>query len=164
MFPSLVALTMPLILLSNLPAVLTTTGPTLNPQYASDNNHGRDVSSSLPLSLTSLFNNRGFGLFPGDADFDGLNSGYPAEYLPPADLTYAGVNFTFPQYRKTGFDNLLAQGQILQPPPGRYFSVHMLAAAETAVATSSVEAMYAGNTSSTAAVLVDPWWAWSTLR
>lgn len=97
---------------------------------------------------------------PNDANYDGYGNGYPAQYLPPANFTYAGVNFTFPQYSTTGNDNVIAAGQVLQPEKGRYFAVHMFAAAEYAVATSSIQATYADNTTSTAAVIVDPWWDW----
>lgn len=146
--------------LSILPVISGAAGPTYNPQYVNDGQSGHDAASSIPMKISNLFNNRGFAMSPGDANFDGLHSGYPAEYLPAENLTYAGVNFTFPQYSETGFDNLLAQGQVLRPEKGRYFSIHMFAAAENAVATSSIQAIYADNTTSSTPVLVDPWWAW----
>ncbi|KAI1852699.1 hypothetical protein JX266_002240 [Neoarthrinium moseri] len=112
------------------------------------------------MDLTDLFNNRGFAMSPGDADFDGLHSGYPAQYLPSANFTYSGVNYIFPQYAESGNDNVLAQGQKLSPPKGRYFSVHLLAAAETAIATGFVNATYTDGSTTSGPVLVDPFWNW----
>ena len=96
----------------------------------------------------------------GDANFDTLHSGYPAQYLPPSNFTYSGVNFMFPQYKQTGNYNVLAQGQVLSPARARYLSMHMLAAAETAIATGFVTATYSDNTTTSGPVLVDPFWDW----
>jgi hypothetical protein len=63
---------------------------------------------------------------PGDADFDGNNFAYPAQFLPDEHLVYDGVNYNFPQYQPgNGSDNVLAQGQMLDVPKGRYIGVHM---------------------------------------
>lgn len=117
------------LLLSSLPLTLAQGGLVVNPKNAND---GASGIASLPIDLSNLVNNRGFAMGAGDANFDGYHSGYPAQYLPPSNFTYGGVNYIFPQYKSSGDDNVLAQGQILKPTQGRYFSVHMLAAAETA--------------------------------
>lgn len=127
----------------------------LNPKNADD---GASGVRSLPLDLSSLRNNRAFAMSPGDANFEGLNSGYPAHSLPPENLTYAGVNYIFPQYQESGDDNVLASGQILHPPRGRYFSIQMLAAAETSIASGFINATYSDNTTSSGPILVDPFW------
>ena len=117
--------------------------------------------SSLPIEIASLRNNRGFGNGPNDADFDGTGSSYPAQFLPAEDFTYGGVDFIFPQYQdNNGSDNVLAQGQTLNITSGRYMGVHMLAAAESAIATGFVNASYADGSTTSSAVLVDPFWAW----
>ena len=139
------------------PLALAQGGLVVNPKNAHD---GVSGAASIPIDLSKLVNNRGFAMSPGDANFDGIHSGYPAQYLPASNFTYSGVNYIFPQYKKSGDDNVLAQGQTLTPPKGRYFSVHMLAAAETAIATGSVNATYSDNTTTTGPVLVDPFWDW----
>ena len=144
-------------LLGFVPLALAQGGLVVNPKNADD---GTGSVSSVPIDLSHLVNNRGFAIKPGDADFDGLGSGYPAQYLPPSNFTYGGVNFIFPQYRESGDDNVLAQGQILKPSRGRYFSVHMLAAAEAAIATGFVNATYSDGTTTSGPVLVDPFWDW----
>ncbi|TKA25115.1 hypothetical protein B0A50_06180 [Salinomyces thailandicus] len=146
-----------MLLLALLPMVMTQGGLVVSPKNAED---GSTQMASLSVDLSSLRNNRAFAMSPGDADFDGLHSGYPAKYLPHSNFTYSGVQYLFPQYHESGDDNVLAQGQKLSPPRGRYFSVNMLAAAETAVATGTVNATYADNTTSSGPVLVDPFWSW----
>ncbi len=122
----------------------------------------RRIASSVTIDISKLRNNRGFGKRPGDADFDGRGSSYPAQYLPPENFTYGGVNFIFPQYQKGAgtSDNVLAQGQRLEVPRGRYVGIHMLAAAETAIATGSVNVTYADKTTVSSPMLVDPFWNW----
>ena len=129
----------------------------MNPKNADD---GGTSISSTPIDISHLVNNRAFGIEPGDASFNGLGASYPAQYLPPSNLTYSGVNYIFPQYRESGDDNVLAQGQMLHPPRGRYFAIHMMAAAETAIATGFVNATYSDGTTTSGAILVDPFWDW----
>lgn len=131
----------------------------VNPKSANSNEAGAHASS-VKIDLSGLVNNRAFAASPGDANFDGIHSGYPAEHLPEADFTYAGTSYDFPQYRQTGDDNVLAQGQVITPPKGRYFSIHMLAAAEMAIATGNITTTYVDNTTTVAPILVDPFWAW----
>lgn len=116
--------------------------------------------TSLPIDISSLWDNRAFAMSPNDANFDGLGSGYPAQYLPAENFTYGGVNFTFPQYQvNNGSDNAIAQGQALDVPRGRYVGVHMLAAAHHAIAKGYINATYADGSTTSGAVLVDPFWA-----
>lgn len=116
--------------------------------------------ASLPVDISSLRNNRAFAMVPNDANFDGLGSGYPAQYLPAENFTYGGVDFSFPQYQvNNGSDNVIAEGQALDIPRGRYVSVHMLAAAHHAIAKGYINATYADESTTSGAVLVDPYWA-----
>jgi alpha-L-fucosidase len=85
---------------------------------------------STPLDISSLYNNRGFAMGPGDANLHNLGNAYPVQHLPPQNFIYEGINFTFPQYNTSGNDNVLALGQTAQVPQGRYFSVQMLASCE----------------------------------
>ncbi|KUI62553.1 Tissue alpha-L-fucosidase [Cytospora mali] len=118
--------------------------------------------SSLPIDISSLRDNRGFAMRPNDANFDDLGSGYPAQYLPAENFTYGGVDFIFPQYQaNNGSDNVIAQGQPLDVPLGRYVGVHMLSAAHHAIATGYVNATYADGSTTSGAVLVDPFWAYT---
>lgn len=132
-------------------------GLVINPKNA---DHGGSGGRTIPVDLSDLVNNRAFAMSSGDADFDGMHSGYPAEYLPDAEFTYSGVRYDFPQYQESGNDNVLAQGQILRPEKGRYISVHMLAAAESAIATGFVNTTYSDNSTASAPILIDPYKDW----
>jgi len=144
-------------LLALVPYCLAQGGLVVNPKNADDSGNG---GQSLPIDISGLVGNRAFAMSPGDADFDGIHSGYPAQYLPLENFTYSGVNYIFPQYKQAGNDNVLAQGQTLTPPKGRYFSVHMLAAAESAIAAGSINATYADGSTTSGPLLVDPFWDW----
>ncbi|KXT14807.1 hypothetical protein AC579_9663 [Pseudocercospora musae] len=130
----------------------------INPKYHVEAAAGS--AESLPIDISGMVNNRAFAMSPGDADFDGIHSGYPAQFVPASNFTYSGVNFIFPQYKESGNDNVLAQGQIITPPTGRYFSIYMLAAAERAIATGHVNVTYTDGTNHSTPILVDPFWAW----
>lgn len=97
---------------------------------------------------------------PGDANFDGTNSSYPAAEMPPAHFQYNGFNFDFPQYKAAGNDNVIADGQTINVPQGQYVRVSMLAASEEGLASGTVNATYADGTISTGSVLVPSWWSW----
>jgi alpha-L-fucosidase len=142
-----------------LPLAFAQGGLVVDPKNVDRNERG-DIVQSLPIDLEPLVNNRAFAMSPGDADYDGIHGGYPAQYLPDANFTLAGTNYIFPQYKPTGHDNVLAQGQVITPPKGRYFSINMLVAAERAVATGSINVTYTDNSTSSSPVLVDPFWEW----
>jgi alpha-L-fucosidase len=142
-----------------LPLTLGQGGLVINPKNAALDQVGSHSSSTL-IDLSSMVNNRAFAMTPGDANFDGIHSGYPAKYLPESNFTYAGINYMFPQYKASGNDNVLAQGQVITPPQERYSSISMLVAAESAVATGYVNVTYTDNTTSSGPVLVDPFWSW----
>ena len=127
------------------------------PQHAGNS---KNVSRSVPIDLSEHLDNRGFGMQPGDADFDGTNSSYPAAQMPPGHFQYNGFNFNFPQYKAAGNDNVIADGQTINVPEGRYLRVSMLAASEQGLASGMVNATYADGTTATGAVLVPSWWSW----
>jgi alpha-L-fucosidase len=97
---------------------------------------------------------------PNDSNFDGEGSGYPANSLPPSNFIYNGINFTFPTYKTSGNDNVLATGQTLQIPRGRYFSVQMMTSCENGLASGFINATYSDNSTSSSPVLVPAWYTW----
>jgi alpha-L-fucosidase len=144
-------------LISLLPFCLAQDGFVIDPKNADNGGGG---GHSIPFDLSSLTDNRAFGMSPGDANFDGLHSAFPAQFLPPSNLTFSGVNYDFPQYRNSGNDNVLAQGQVLKPNRGRYFSISMLAAAENSIATGFINVTYSDNTTVSNPIIVDPYKDW----
>ena len=76
-----------------------------NPKNGGTSYNGTNPSFSVDLS--SLYNNRGFSMKANDSNFDGYDSGYPADSLPPLNFLYNGISFTFPTYKTSGNDNVL---------------------------------------------------------
>ncbi|KAK7992123.1 hypothetical protein PG988_000917 [Apiospora saccharicola] len=129
----------------------------IQPQHKNNTN---EVSRTIPIEIGRLFDNRGFGKVGGDANFDGTGRCYPAEFLPGETLLYDGFNFSFAQYRPSGNDNVISDGQTINVPRGRYVRVSMLAAAEDGLAEGSVNATYADGSVTPAQILVPSWWSW----
>jgi alpha-L-fucosidase len=129
-----------------------------NPKNVGTSYNG--ANPSFPVDLSSLHNNRAFAMKPGDANYDGSGSGYPANSLPPSNFIYNGINFTFPTYQTSGNDNALALGQTVKVPQGRYFSVQMMASSESGLASGFINATYSDNSTSSSPILVPAWWSW----
>jgi alpha-L-fucosidase len=85
---------------------------------------------------------------------------FPAQYIPPSSFQYNGVNFSFPKYNATGNDNVVALGQNVSVPSGRYSAVYMLASAVTGMASGTINATYSDGSMTSGAVLVPAWWTW----
>lgn len=134
-------------------------------------------AQSLPIELDAIFDNKAFGLEPNETNFDGSGGkllslelfyskslqwldSYPAQSMPPSAFTYTGLNYRFPKYNASSYDNAIATGQTISIPRGRYLSVHMLAASENGMAQGTVNATFADNSTSSGAVLVPAWWSW----
>lgn len=80
--------------------------------------------------------------------------------MPNASFVYNGFNYSFPTYKARGNDNMLAEGQQLSVTQGKYFSIQMLAAAESAQAAGFINTTYADGTNASGQVLVPAWWSW----
>lgn len=85
---------------------------------------------------------------------------YPAKYMPPETFTYGGFNYEFPAYKASGNDNVIAEGQEIKVPKSRYFSVRMLAASESGMASGSINATYADGSTGSGGLLIPAWWSW----
>jgi len=130
----------------------------INPKYGYSSVPG--PNPSMPLDLSSFYNNQAFSMSPDDSSYNQHGTGYPAQYLPPSNLVYGGINYTFPQYKSQTNDNVLALGQTIQIPRGRYFSIQMLASSETGLASGFINATYSDNTTSSSPILVPAWINW----
>lgn len=80
--------------------------------------------------------------------------------MPPESFIYGGVNYRFPAYKESGYDNVITEGQKIQVPKGKYFSVRMLAASEFGMASATINATYADGSTDSGSLLVPAWWRW----
>lgn len=79
--------------------------------------------------------------------------------MPPKTFHYGGINYEFPEYNASGLDNVHALGQEIQLPKSKYLSVQILAAAQSGMASGTINATYADGSTSSSAILVPPWWS-----
>lgn len=111
----------------------------------------------LPVSLATLVNNDGLAASSGIGDFDGAGHAYPATSLPSSGThTLGGI----PYLLDTGsdLDNVVALGQTLPLPPGRYTSAYVLTAATYGPTTGEVTVHYADGTSTGVALYSPDWY------
>lgn len=120
---------------------------------ASSCNSNTTSGKSVALNLTDLFNNKAFGTYPGEADFNTLNESYPAPSIDTTqyESTQTGIKFSFPGYTGPGLaDNLICDGSVLDVPSGSYFSASFLVAAdlESTSVSANVTFTYSDNSTS----------------
>lgn len=73
-------------------------------------------------------------------------------------MTYGGIQYGFAQNQT--YDNFIAQGQSLSFEPGRYSSLHLLAAGESGSTDGHFTISYDGEAPASADISVAPWWQW----
>ncbi|CZR55944.1 uncharacterized protein PAC_05832 [Phialocephala subalpina] len=113
----------------------------------------------VQVPLDAYFNNRGFSLVPGEANFDQLNNSYPAANLPTGSYTSTKTNITylFPGYQVNGSDNVVMSGQQVDVPEASYFSLQMLVSTESAGTSGNMTFEYTDGTSTLAEVRTNPY-------
>ncbi|PMD43788.1 glycoside hydrolase family 29 protein [Hyaloscypha variabilis F] len=115
----------------------------------------------VQVPLNSYFNNKGFGLVPGEANFDQLNNSYPALNLPPGGIyisTKTNVSYLFPGYQgQNASDNVVMAGQKIDVPSSSYFSLQMLISTESAGTAGNMTLEYTDGTSTLAEVRTNPY-------
>ncbi|GLZ33629.1 hypothetical protein Lesp02_58170 [Lentzea sp. NBRC 105346] len=89
---------------------------------------------ATPVDITALFDNDGLSneFTSKDGDFDGAGNTYPAAQVPQTGgLTDDGIPFEFTNGDEASKNNVIAAGQVVPVPAGRYVKLHLLAAADT---------------------------------
>ncbi len=118
------------------------------------------TSASIRVPLASLFNNKGIGSVPGQADFDGSGYSYPANQLPPGgQITVRGVSYQFPGNAPRTNDNLIALGQTIPLTPGNYRQAFLLVAASWGPVSGAVTIRYTDGFTATANMTVPDWYS-----
>lgn len=133
---------------------------------------GRVVASWAPLDLSPHNNNQAFGIYPGESSFNTLNQSYPA-ILPRSDAsatytTHTGVTYLAPGYKgKNTPDNVVCSGQTIAVPDyTSYFAVSLLHSSDVRKQTvlGNLTFTYHDNTTSTAELRSEPWWAFLAIN
>jgi alpha-L-fucosidase len=83
------------------------------------------AGAPISISLAAFRDNSGIATAPGGANFDGSGQAYDASTVPSAGpLNVGGVVYDFP---RPGNDNVVALGQTIPLPAGRYTIAYLLA-------------------------------------
>ncbi|KAI8961891.1 glycoside hydrolase family 29 protein [Daldinia sp. FL1419] len=130
---------------------------------------GLSGSQSILLNLSSLYNNKAFGTYPGEASFDTLDQSYPAPDLdgPYYTSSYTGIVYLFPGYTGPGqSDNIICNIQTIPVPPGSYFSASFLVSGdkEGEIASGNVIFKYTDDSTSTYELRSLDWYSFLTIN
>ncbi|MCA1219415.1 alpha-L-fucosidase [Streptomyces sp. 8L] len=136
-----------------------------SPQDPDARAHGggwSDAPAAVPVPLDQWADNDGIDTAgtPG-GDFDGSGYTYPGEELPSGETTVDGIRFVFPSSTAGGNNNVVASGQRLDLPPGRYLSAIFLTACSYGQTSGSATFHYDDGTTSQAALGGPDWYAGS---
>ncbi|MFD6341284.1 alpha-L-fucosidase [Streptomyces sp. NPDC060131] len=118
------------------------------------------VPAALPVPLERWFDND--GIDTADArggNFDGSGYTFPGEELPTGEVEIDGLTYLFPAATAGAKNNIVALGQRVELPPGRYLSAHFLTASSYGETSGEATVHYADGTTSTAALGGPDWYA-----
>ncbi|MFC0438965.1 alpha-L-fucosidase [Kutzneria buriramensis] len=119
-----------------------------------------DAPNPVPVPLDGLFDNDGIDTATThDGNFDGSGYTFPAEGLPSGPITVDGVPFTFPA--ATGKNNIVAMGQQIPLPKGRYVTALFLTACSYGATGGTATVHYADGTTSQAQLGGADWYSGS---
>ncbi|MEU4930558.1 alpha-L-fucosidase [Streptomyces yokosukanensis] len=118
------------------------------------------VPDPVPVPLDALYDNDGIDTASArGGDFDGSGYTFPGEELPAGEIEVAGVPFRFPASTAGTRNNVVALGQRLDLPRGRYLSASFLTAASYGNASGTATVHYADGTTTTAGLGGADWYA-----
>ncbi|PTM93822.1 alpha-L-fucosidase [Streptomyces sp. VMFN-G11Ma] len=118
------------------------------------------VPDPAPVSLDSLYDNDGFDTASArGGDFDGSGYTFPGEELPAGRVEVDGIAFDFPASTAGAKNNVVALGQRVDLPKGRYLSAVFLTAGSYGSASGSATVHYSDGSTSTAGLSGADWYA-----
>jgi alpha-L-fucosidase len=139
-------------------AASASTATTAGAEQGSGSSGFVPAPNPVPVPLDSLFNNDGIdtSAAPG-GDFDGSGYTYPGEVIKAGSVTLGGVPYLIGPSTAGAKNNVVAVGQQVPLPQGRYLSAQLLVSASYGPASGTATVHYAdGSTSQTG--LTGPNW------
>ena len=116
------------------------------------------VPAAVPVPLERWFDNDGIDVEDArGGDFDGSGYTFPGEELPSGGVEFGGIGYLFPNATAGAKNNIVALGQRIELPQGRYLSGHFLVACSYGAVSGALTVHYADGSTSTA-VLGGPDW------
>ncbi|WP_189267580.1 alpha-L-fucosidase [Streptomyces fuscichromogenes] len=118
------------------------------------------VPDPVPVPLDSLYDNDGIDTAAArGGDFDGSGYTFPGEELPAGRIVVDGIPFDFPAATAGARNNVVALGQRVDLPRGRYLSAVFLTSGSYGNAAGTATVHYADGTTSTAGLSGGDWYA-----
>jgi alpha-L-fucosidase len=118
------------------------------------------VPDPVPVPLDALYDNDGIDTASArGGDFDGSGYTFPGEELPTGRAEVDGVPFRFPASTAGTRNNVVALGQRVDLPRGRYLSAFLLTAASYGNASGKATVHYVDGTTTTAGLSGADWYA-----
>ncbi|MFI6659977.1 alpha-L-fucosidase [Streptomyces sp. NPDC050523] len=118
------------------------------------------VPDPVPVPLDTLYDNDGLDTATArGGDFDGSGYTFPGEALPAGRVEVDGIPFDFPAATAGAKNNVVALGQRVDLPKGRYLSAVFLTAGSYGNASGKATVHYADGTTSTAGLGGADWYA-----
>jgi alpha-L-fucosidase 2 len=114
----------------------------------------------VTVDLGAAFNNDGTSneFSMTDGNFDGTGRTYPAAQLPQTGhLTADGIEFVFFNGAEGTLNNVVAAGQTIALPSGRYNTLHLIGAADTGDASIPVTLTYADGSAASVPLELTAW-------
>ncbi|MDT7788570.1 MAG: alpha-L-fucosidase, partial [Pseudonocardiales bacterium] len=121
-----------------------------------------DAPQPIPVPIDTHFNNDGIDTAADrTGNFDGSGYVFPAEALPSGQVTADGVPYLFPGNSQSKNNNVVALGQRVDLPRGRYLTAHFLVASSYGAAGGTATVHYADGSTSTGALSGPDWYSGS---
>ncbi|MDH6220687.1 alpha-L-fucosidase [Streptomyces pseudovenezuelae] len=142
---------------------LTTASGADAAEQVDDRSGGRDwvpVPDAVPVPLDSLYDNDGIDTASArGGDFDGSGYTFPGEELPAGRVEVDGIPFLFPAAAAGAKNNVVALGQRVELPKGRYLSASFLTAGSYGNASGRATVHYADGSTTTGGLGGSDWYS-----
>ena len=118
------------------------------------------VPEPVPVPLDGLYDNDGIDTAPArGGDFDGSGYTFPGEELPTGRIEVDGIPFLFPSSAAGAKNNVVAMGQRVELPQGRYLSAVFLTSGSYGNASGNATVHYADGSTTVAGLGGADWYA-----
>lgn len=118
------------------------------------------VPEPVPVPLDGLYDNDGIDTASArGGDFDGSGYTFPGEELPTGRVEVDGIPFLFSSSAAGAKNNVVAMGQRVELPPGRYLSAAFLTSGSYGNASGNATVHYADGSTTTGGLGGADWYA-----
>jgi alpha-L-fucosidase len=130
------------------------------PGAATGSDAGAPVPPPTPVALDALYDNDGIDTASDHTgDFDGSGYTFPGEVLAAGPITLGGVPYVLGSSASGAKNNVVALGQQIALPPGRYLSALLLVAGSYGASSGNATVDYSDGSSALVPVTAPDWYS-----